>query len=107
MYDSRTDSDSLSSRSFLENMNLTKEANSKMCSKVENFETQYTCDKKVTSFRRYLNFSGTSDDEGIIIESCSKVERDNMISSQITSCLILYVYVGHSCPRGLIPFTYF
>lgn len=107
MYDSRTDSDSLSSWSFLENMNLTKEANSKKCSEVENFETQYTCDKKVTSFRRYLNISGTSDDGGIILESCSKVDRGNMISSQITSFLLLYVYVDHSRPRGLISFTYF
>lgn len=75
-----SNSDSLSFCSLLGNTKKSMAANNRMYMSVEEFNTHYTCEKRVASFRRHINLPRTGDESDVILEACSKDEKANMTS---------------------------
>lgn len=59
-------------------------------SKVKSF---YTNEDQITSLRQRLNFYVSSDDEEVILEACSSVERANMDASEDSHIPSFYFYL--------------
>lgn len=62
-----SDSDSLSSFSFLGNPKQSMEAKNTKYMGVEDFEIHYTCEERDTSFRRHIILYGIRDEGDIIL----------------------------------------
>lgn len=61
------------------------------------FETHFTFEEIVASFRRHINISGTSDEGGIILEACFEEEQDNL--TLIGSSIHFFLFAFSRRPR--------
>lgn len=65
---------------FLRKLRVIIAVNSSIHLGMDDFETSYISEKKVTSFRKRINLFGIYDDKDVILESYSKEERANLTS---------------------------
>lgn len=91
-YDSRSDSDSLSSCSLTRNPKHSMSSRAPKYLGVNDFKNHYTCTKRVTHFWRHISHSSMGDEGDIILDTCFKREWANMITPHDSLNPLFYLH---------------
>lgn len=76
--------------------------------RVKDFETYYINKERINFFQQHVSFSFLGDEEKVILEACSTIERANMTTLDYLSDLYFYLYLPIIRNIGdLVPFSPF